>query len=447
MADIYVRSTDGSDTDNGSTWALAKATGAGAAAVDAAGDRVFFSQNHAESTAAAVTWAWAGTSPSPVQLICGNDAAEPPTSLATTATITTTGNSDLKPFNAGSVYARCLTFIAGSGATGAARIFGPEAQDRTAECEQCSFQIATTGSTSHFFCVSGNNTDARYKDCTFKFANAGQSIAPNAGGTTRISGGSLLSGGTSPANFFSPQVPGSNTYVDGFDFSNASASFNIASSSTRGTLFVMRNCKLPASWSGSINASTPGPGSLWEMHNCDAADTNYRFWRKTHFGEVKSETTIVRSGGASDGATPIAFRMDSNANCVYPSHTLTSQEIVRWNETTGSPITVDVEVVHDSQGAGTGSDFQDDEIWLEVQYLGTSGFPLSSFVSGRRGLLSSAADHANSSETWTTTGLASPVKQKLSVTFTPLEKGYIHAKVHLAKASKTVYVCPEPTVS
>jgi hypothetical protein len=36
----YVRSTDGSDADNGSTWALANATLAGAMTDAAAGDRI-----------------------------------------------------------------------------------------------------------------------------------------------------------------------------------------------------------------------------------------------------------------------------------------------------------------------------------------------------------------------------------------------------------------------
>mgnify|MGYP003394608494 FL=1 len=48
MADRYGRSTDGADGDGGTTWALAKATLAGLAAIDAAGDRIFLSQAHAE---------------------------------------------------------------------------------------------------------------------------------------------------------------------------------------------------------------------------------------------------------------------------------------------------------------------------------------------------------------------------------------------------------------
>ena len=104
MANIYVRSTDGNNVDNGSTWALAKADLTGAAAIDAAGDRIWVSQVHAESTAAAISFAWAGSAASPIWVCCGNDGASPPTALATTATVTTTGNSSITLASANSQY-------------------------------------------------------------------------------------------------------------------------------------------------------------------------------------------------------------------------------------------------------------------------------------------------------------------------------------------------------
>ncbi len=111
MADLYVRSTDGSDSDNGTTWALAKATLTGVAAIDAAGDRIFVSQAHAESTGSAVTLAFAGTPANPVKLICGDDAAAPPTAVATTATATATTTNGMTV--QGSIDAYGITFFGG----------------------------------------------------------------------------------------------------------------------------------------------------------------------------------------------------------------------------------------------------------------------------------------------------------------------------------------------
>jgi len=173
------------------------------------------------------------------------------------------------------------------------------------------------------------------------------------------------------------------------------------------------------------------------MHNCDNADTNYRLWVEDYAGSIKSETTIVRSGGASDGTTSLSWKMASSANAEYPVVVLESPEIVQWNDTTGSAITVTVEVITDNVT------LKDDECWLEVQYLGTSGYPLSVFINDcKANVLAGNNPQDTSTETWTTTGLTTPTKQKLSVTFTPQEKGFLHAVVKLAKASTTVYVDP-----
>ena len=86
----------------------------------------------------------------------------------------------------------------------------------------------------------------------------------------------------------------------------------------------------------------------------------------------------------------------------------------------------------------------DQQIWLEVQYLGTSGFPLGAFIDDAAAdYLAVASNQTASSVAWTTTGLTNPNKQKLSVTFTPQEKGFIHAVVKVAMASKTVFICPK----
>jgi len=179
------------------------------------------------------------------------------------------------------------------------------------------------------------------------------------------------------------------------------------------------------------------------MYNCDSADTNYRLWIEDYSGSIKHETTLVKTGGASDGTTPLSWKMATGADAEYPTIILKSGEIVRWNETTGSAITVTVDILHDSV-----TNLKDNEIWLEVMYLGTSGVPLGAFVDDAvADVLAAAADQAASSATWTTTGMANPNKQKLEVTFTPQEKGFIHAVVHMAKASYTVYVDPVQQVS
>src|SRR5690349_19716487 len=106
----YVRSTDGSNSDNGTTWALAKATIAGLDAIDTAGDTLWVSQVHAESTSSAVTLSFAGTAAAPTKLMCGNDATEPPTAPATGATVALSGGIGNSLTFGGYLYAYGISF-------------------------------------------------------------------------------------------------------------------------------------------------------------------------------------------------------------------------------------------------------------------------------------------------------------------------------------------------
>lgn len=451
MANIYVRSTDGSDSDNGSTWALAKATLAGAAAIDAAGDTIYVSDNHAESTAGTVTLSWNGTLASPTKVICGDDAAEPPTTASTAATATTTGNN---PFNlTGVYYIRGIRFNVGSGgSTSGATFIGTNSADDFSMLESCIIDYQGTSSAGRISPTNNasfDNTRAHWKNVDVKFGSTGQRVT--AGGTFVWEGGSILSGTSAITSLFvSTSTRQGHVTASGLDLSNGPTGMHIIdqANSTTAARIILRDCKLPASWSGSLFSATPTiVGLRGEMYNCDSGDTNYKLWIEDHTGSIKQETTIIRTGGASDGTTGISWKMVTSANVNYP-FSLVSPEIVRWNETTGSSVTVTVHAVHDSQGAGTGSTLLNSEAWLEVLYLGTSGVPLGTHVNdSKANPLASNADQASSSETWTTTGLATPVKNALAVTFTPQEKGFIVAKVHLAKASKTVYVCPELAIS
>jgi hypothetical protein len=222
--------------------------------------------------------------------------------------------------------------------------------------------------------------------------------------------------------------------------------FDIASTATIQAVLI--DCKFPASYSGSL-ASLSGNGSRIAAYNCDSTDTNYKLWIEDYRGTIRTDDVIYRSGGASDGTTPISWKMTSNANTEWLLRPLWSDPIVMWNSTTGSSQTATIEIVHDAQGSGTSGDFTDKEVWAEVMYLGTSGVPLGTIGWDRAATpLTTASDQDSSSETWTgTSGFTSEVKQKIAVTFTAQEVGYIAVRAALGVASKTVYVDPKITLS
>lgn len=429
MANIYVRSTDGSNSDNGSTWALAKATITGAAAIDAAGDTVWLSQVHSETTSAADIFPqWDGTVASPTKLLCGNDGAAPPTALATTAEVATTGARaiSINGFNA-NVYVYGVTFISGDSTNSASINCGINTT-----IENCSLQIRGTGSLA----VISAPTYA--KNCTIKFANAASALSFS--GRHVWNGGSVLPGGTN-VTALTTSSSSATVLMSGFDLSNLSSTVNLCNCASDGAVFVFRNCKLPASWSGSINASTIGKGSRFELYNTDSSATNYRIWIKDGYGDLTNEGTLVRAGGANDGTNPLSWKVVTSADAEWSSP-MVSGEIVAWNDTTGASKTITVEILHDSV-----TNLKDSEVWLEVQYLSSSGAPLGAFVNDGVDILATGANQSTSSATWTTTGMSNPNKQKLEVTFTPQMKGFIHAVAKVAKASYTLYVDPKLTIS
>lgn len=447
MAAIYVRSTDGSNTDDGSTWALAKASLAEAdAKPDAAGDIIYVSQAHNETTAQAVSLAFAGTLATPTYLLCGEDAAEPPTTASTAANVATTGASSITITSLGLVE-EGINWLCGSSTNAASFLYGPDGGAYNKKGGSIVLNNSSASSRIFFGTGSGNNDTRVVLDGVGLKFGATEQYIQTANVRLEINGGSVLSGGTSPSIMFYA-VGGVNLVATGWDLSNVSTTTALFTSSIGAVgRAVFRGLKLPTSWTGTIFSSSGDPASPCfrvELHDYMVGTTKVQLWAADYTGNVKSESTLVRTGGASDGTNSYSWQMVSNANTEFPHLALETPEIPPiWNATTGASKTATVEILHDSLTA-----LNDDEVWIDVWYRGASGSSAQTLVSDRRAsVLSSAAAQTTSSETWTTTGMTNPNKQKLSVTFTPQHAGYIQARVCLAKTSKTIYVDPKITVT
>jgi hypothetical protein len=445
MANRYVRSTDGSNVDNGSTWALAKATIVGADAVDAAGDDIWVSQVHSESTAGAVTIAYSGSRLAPIRLMCGNDSAEPPTALATTAVVATTGNSNIlvSAVTGGALYVYGITFKAGN-STGTAFVGFTNASGARTVVESCECWVGSTGVAGGIAAINnvGAGGETVFKNVGLKFSNVSQQIYIVDLASFNWRGGSIVSGSSAIATLLNLASAGVRVVVESVDLSNCGTGVVLVSGAVPGASVVFRHCKLPASWSGAPSAALTADGVV-SMYNCWEDGKNYKLWIMRYAGSIRDEITFVRAGGASDGTTPISWKMVSLANCNFNTTPLYSDWINRWQETVGGAITVTVEVLTDSATA-----LDDDHVWLEVDYLGSSGSPLGSTIhDGKATVIATAAAQTSSSVTWTTTGMANAQKRSLSVTFTPQMKGFIRGRIGVGKALATIYVDPKMVVS
>ena len=108
----------------------------------------------------------------------------------------------------------------------------------------------------------------------------------------------------------------------------------------------------------------------------------------------------------------------------------------------GSAVTATVEFVADA------FTLNNDQIWLEVMYLGSSGAPIYTVLTDSKSdILGSNSAQSSSSATWVTVGLATPVTQKVSVTFTPQMAGFVIGRVYVAAPLVTVYVDPKMVIA
>ena len=434
MADIHVDAA-GSNTSTYDTWAKAATTIATAGGAEAAGDRILMGSAYSESVAT-VSIALAGSATSPVQLLSGTkDTTSGITALIAGATITTTSTTHLW---SGNFYAYGVNFV-GSSSSSHNIHFGWNSAD-VVMLDTCNIRHTGAGSSSemNFGCATDDNGSVvTLKNCGLRLGAATQRIYYYS--DVRIFGGAWESGGTAPSAIFqSGAGRGHKLTVEGFDFTNAGTAVNLHGNGQGGASAIFRDITLAASWTGApIADASLVEGIRVEVWNYKVGSTWNRFWIKDRRCSLTAETTLVRTGGSSDADGNYSVKMVTTANCAWPSSVARSMDFVVDNSTTGSSITVTMEILRDSA-----TNLTDREVWLEVEEPdGTITNDACATV------ITSAADQTTSSETWTTTGMANPNKQKLAVTINASKAGPLLCRVMCAKPSTTFYICGKPAVA
>lgn len=402
----------------------------------AAGDRVFVSNNHAETSAVALTQTFPGTHASPTQVLCVSDSAAPPTALATTGAITTTAASSITLSGVAHLYG--LTYNCGSTSVDVTLTIG-SADQSYLSIENCKFRLVASGTAGRIAfgnTTSSVETGAYLRNCTFRFANATQRMSHQQC-CLIMEGGGIEAGGTA-VTLLTSVISGVDLTLTGCDLSGLAAAANIMASGAAGVGNVtLRNCTMPASWSGQLAAGDPTHALMFmEMYNTDDAGAPTRFQTRSYAGSVFPSNTIKRTGGASP-----AWQMVTTANAEFPMLPLVSPEIYFYNSTVGSPVTVTAEVITDNVT------LTDQQAWLDVMAMNTASEVGGTWTADASALLATPANQPTSAEPWTTTGLTTPVKQKLAVTFTPRVAGDFIAVVRLCRASTTMYVDPAVVVT
>ncbi len=415
----------------------------GASSWQAAGDTVYVADNHAATEAAAVTYTFPGTAAAPNTVLCVDNAATPPTTLATTGSEVTTASGQVSFRGFATIVG--LIFRSGDGADNGGIDFGTTAPFFI-RMVNCSIRLGGSSASAELQIGASNvaidDSGVEWDNVTISFASVQHAIYVLCPFKWINTPSALFAGSSVPTNLFgetSNFAPYGNAELRGVDLSPLNTSILDADLQTY-SRFDLSNCKVHVDNTIISGAFVGFGGPQLRLVNVDSGDTNYKYYKADYQGTITTEATIVRTGGASDGTTPISRKMVSSANTEF-RFPLESDAVIDWIDATGSK-TITVEIITDNVT------LTDAEAWIEVEYLGTSGSTLSTFTNDRAASeLATPANQTSSSVAWITTGLTTPLKQKLSVTVTINEKGPCAVKVMLAKVSTTMFFCPKPDVT
>ena len=166
----------------------------------------------------------------------------------------------------------------------------------------------------------------------------------------------------------------------------------------------------------------------------------------THQGEVASETTAIRTGGADDGAsggyswalTPIINGTRDNL------HALKTDWMAVWIEGDGTSKTIEVPIANSGSG-----DYDDDEVWLEAMFPSAGGTAQWDFATNQMDLLDTPSTISDDAVSVWGTGAGNG--QTLSLSVAPDYEGLLYVRACFAKnfgsSPETLYVDPLPIVT
>ncbi len=421
MTDYYMDTDAGSDSDNGTTWALAKLTLEGLLAVMSAGDRGFIQGSATDTAAASRTFTSPGTITNPCILIGVVDGTsnEPPvlSDIAVTLPkIDCTGLANditLVGFTAWiNLYLSISDKLIGTIGITFKMINGKlSLTDETATASNVSWRIIL------------ENTILETSATTGRFAL----------GSVLMTGGSLLS--TVSASVIDNTGQCTKVFT-GVDFSAIGTTPFINSTGGQNQVTI-KNCKLPSVFNKFGSAPTGG-ATIEVIASSDttsqAADSSIQDYEyEDAHGTIDAEFTAVRTGGADDGASgAFAYAMTPSANGTLESSSaaLKSPWMSVWVAAGSQTLTIYI-----SNDAGT--DYNEDEVRCEFYTpdAGDTAQHDQSFDPAGARLFPSTTAVTDDASTWGGDGAGNG--QRMSTTATIGFEGWAYARLHLAKRQAT----------
>jgi hypothetical protein len=445
MATYFVWSGAGGAND-GSDWTNAY-TGLASAlsAATTTGDTIKIASAHSEEVSGDTTFTIAGD----VKIVCvDKDSSD---ALATGALIHATSTSYSIAFTgAKRWYMRGVTLrVAGTGIKTIAIASGTDIQH--AELENCRLEVTTTNNSSSVAInlgANGFNSYCRLANSVLKFGAASHRF--NARGGAVLEGVSIDSAGTKPNSSGFIETAGLVGVLRfiGCDLTWLAGTIFIVNSTARSEVEFI-NCTMPPSYTMIATQAQLTKANLSvSVFNSSSGDTHYNFAHYDAFGSTEAVATYYADDTEPTGNN-VSWKITTTANALF--HTpYVSPWFDRFNDNTSTAITPAIEGLR----VDSTTVIQNDEVWAEFSYQGTSGYPQAVFVNGRMALLGSPANCTSSKAYSDWTGSPTDTDSADSTfklvagtpssptSFTPAEIGDLSARIVVGEPSLTIYIDP-----
>lgn len=372
------------------------------------GDQIYVASNHVE------TWtsvrSWGALNSVFCVTVAGSTLPPGSSSLATGASVATTGNSNFNIFR--NTYIEGIAFSCSDAANNGGFTYNQAAGGGAITFKNCALKLNTTNSTTGMSIGgTGSSFQLTFINTTVEFGHAAQGLSFS---TTSYSTFQWLDTaaqailGTMPTNLIRDNTTGTGTVLlSGVNFTNFTG--NLIQTNGGGNRYwgfaQAVGCKLGTSttFAASPRISNRNAARL-EMDWTDTvAGASYqRTLKALENGTLFSDNVVRRTGGAQQNNIGFSWRIaatNTSDNAPFKLLHPITPHISIWNTVVGSPITLTVHALADKAALPN-----QNMLWTEVEFLAETGAPILSRVESNPTSIfpaSPAANTAASAAVWT----------------------------------------------
>jgi hypothetical protein len=164
--------------------------------------------------------------------------------------------------------------------------------------------------------------------------------------------------------------------LEGLDLSGMSTK-TIVNNIGKSLNVYIKDCNLPAAITIAAPQTTSTDVTTF-LVRCDSGSATNRLEKHDSYGDQTTDTTIVRTGGAQVNGVSVSMKLVATSRA-KPYAPFVSTPLVATNSVTGANVTVTVYGIWTSAGLPL-----NDQVWMEVGYLGNAGSTQLYLLSGTK---------------------------------------------------------------